>query len=179
VVAPSVNLLALLRPEAVSVHFHGRIWALTPRTAAEWIGAVALDLKNLTGVFPGQIQDEDIQEMFDIGLREPDVEQAWFTCAQEVLGAAGGRDWWWTWNLTRLALGSWIYVNGGLMLAGVQAHNTLLPDWLDAAYVLISRGRDEPGQTKLDLELNMRPRGVKVKQNPAQTRAMMEAFAAD
>lgn len=177
-VGPSANLLAYLRPEAVEVFFHGRSWALTPRTASEWIGAIAFDMNRLGGVFPGQVHQEDLEEMYHISL-EQDWGQTWFTCAQQALGAAGGRDWWWTLNLCRKALGGWIYLNGALVLEGVRAHDIALPDWLDAAYVLLSRHREESDRIKLDLELGMRPQGVKVQQSSAQKRAMLQAFAAD
>jgi len=86
VVAPSVDLLALLRPETVTVHFHGRPWSLLPRTAADWIGAVAFDTDKLSGVFPGQIQDEDLEEMFTIGMQDL-TSRFW---VQLVAGTGGG-----------------------------------------------------------------------------------------
>lgn len=176
--APSVNLLAYLRPEAITVNFHERLWPLQATTAFDWLGALAHDFSTLAGVFPGLIADDQLDDMFHMSLRE-DLGQPWFECAQQVLGWAGGRDWWWTLNLAKMCLGGWIFINGKLLREGVNASTCTLPDWLDAAYTLLYEGRDENERMKLDLELSMRPVGVKMKQSGEAKRKMLEAFAAD
>lgn len=177
-VVPSVNLLAYLRPESITVNFHDRHWPLQGRTASDWLGAIAQDFTTLAGVFPGLIAEADLDDMYELALGA-DVADRWFECAQQALGWAGGRDWWWTVNLAKMCLGGWIFINGKLIRQGVRADEIRLPDWLDAAYSLLYEGRDETERSKLDIELSMRPVGIKVKQSGQAKRKMLEAFAAD
>lgn len=176
--APSVNLLAYLRPETITVSFHDHLWPLQATSASDWLGAIAFDVTTLAGVFPGLIADEQLEDMFRMSL-EADLSGKWFECAQQVLGWAGGRDWWWTLNLAKVCLGGWIFINGKLLRQGVSASTSTFPDWLDAAYTLLYESRDETDRMKLDLELSMRPAGVRVKQSAQAKRKMLEAFAAD
>jgi len=176
---PSVDLLALLRPQQVTVTVAGRPFTLSATTAAQWLGAMAIDLDNLYGLVPGLIDDEDLDEMDRLARTHPDIAQRWFWAARTALGRAGGRDWWWTHNLCRKALSVWMYINGTLVRQNVDSRKTGLPDWLDACYMMLWSGGDEEGRIKLDLELNTRPRGLPVGQSRQDVKAMMAQFAAD
>lgn len=117
--------------------------------------------------------------MHDLALSDPDIERRWLNAARVAVGRGGGRDWWWSVNLIRRALGGWPYINGKLLLSGVDAHHLPFPDWLDACYMLLWGGCDENGRIKLDLELSMPPAGVAVRQSKAAKVKMAESFAAD
>lgn len=157
----------------------GNSFTLTAATAAQWLGALATDLENLQGIIPGIIDDEDLEPMWQLAQRHPDIGNRWTNAARVALGRAGGRDWWWTLNLCRKALGIWVYTNGLLLRQGVNYHDISFPDWLDACYTLYWEHADEEKRAKLDMELSMRPRGIAIRQDGAQARRMAMDFAAD
>lgn len=172
----SVNVLAWLRPERITVHFADHSWALEAKTAADWLGAIAMDFDNLSGVFPGLIQDSDVDKMLH-ALKDIDNHVLLAGVARNVIQAAGGRDWWWTVNLVRKVMGTWMHLNGMLVRQGVYCDRTNLPDWLDACYTLIWERGDEKAQAALEMELSIPPLGVKP--STAQTRKMLADFQAD
>lgn len=172
---PSVNLLSWLRPEQIHVAFAGRGWELEATTAAHWIGAIAYDFDGLSGVFPGLIRDQDLDEMHALLAVGYDAELM-TQVARDVVQAAAGRDWWWTVNLTRKAIGNWIFLNGLLVRQGVRVDSIGLPDWLDACYSWLFEHSDENQRAALNIELNVPPRGVRSGRGTLQ---MLEAFQAD
>ena len=117
--------------------------------------------------------------MYHLAMSDPDVERRWLNAARVAVGRGSGRDWWWSVNLIRKALGGWAYINGKLLLSGVSAKDVSLPDWLDACYMLLWSGCDEQGQIKLDLELSLPPAGVAIRRSKAEKEKMLAAFAAD
>jgi len=143
------------------------------------VGAVGFDMDNLAGVFPGSIGDDDVDAMYHLAMSDPDIDRRWRNAARVGVGRGSGRDWWWSVNLIRKALGGWPYINGKLLLAGVSARDLPLPDWLDACYMMIWSGCDEQNRIKLDLELSMPPAGVALRQSKAAKVKMAESFAAD
>lgn len=138
-----------------------------------------MDLEGLQGVMPGLIADDDLDHMSRLTEKLSDIEDRWTNAARVALGRAGGRDWWWTLNLCRQALGTWIYTNGILLRQNVDSRRLGFPDWLDACYTMYWQGADEETQMKLDMRLSMRPRGVATRQTAAQARRMAIDFAAD
>lgn len=178
-VAPSVDLFALVRPAQVTVRVAGHPFALTAATAAQWLGAIAIDLTGLCGIMPGLIADEDLDAMSALMREHDDIEDRWFWAARTALGRGAGRDWWWAHNLSRRALGSWMYLNGILLRQGIDAKVLAYPDWLDACYTLLWQGADEQHQIKLDLELSARPKGIFTRQSKQEVRQMLAEFAAE
>lgn len=174
--APSVNLLSWLRPETVHVYFCDRAWQLRASTALDWLGAIALDTQQLAGVFPGLIADEDLDNMLQL-MRDPSNLEGMTQVATKVLQAAGGRDWWWTLNLSRKAISAWAQVNGILVRQGVRTESIGLPDWLDACYSMLWERGDENQKAALDAELSIVPAGMRVRGKAA--RQMLAAFQAD
>lgn len=148
-------------------------------SAIDWVGAVGFDLDGLAGVFPGSIGDDDVDAMYHLSLSDPDIDRRWRNAARVAVGRGGGRDWWWCVNLIRKSLGGWPYINGRLLLSGVDARKLPLPDWLDACYMLLWSGCDEKERIKLDLELSLPPAGEAVRQSAAAKRKMLADFAAD
>jgi len=128
---------------------------------------------------PGLIADDDLDLMQELAATHPDINSRWTQAARTALGRAGGRDWWWTYNLSRRALGAWMYVNGILLRQNVDAKKVCFPDWLDACYTMLWQNADDEHKMKLDMELSLRPKGVAVKQSPGSTKQMLAAFAAD
>ncbi len=140
---------------------------------------MATDLEHLCGVMPGLIADDDLDVMCDLIDSHPDIETRWINAARVAVGRAGGRDWWWTVNLARHGLGTWIYTNGLLLHHQVNSRQLGLADWLDACYTLYWQHGDDESRLKLDMKLNMRPKGIATFASKAQTRQMMAEFAAD
>jgi hypothetical protein len=174
--APSVSILSWLRPEQIHVAFAQTQWRLQAHSAADWLGAIACDFDALSGVFPGLICDEELDAMQQL-LRDPSQFDLMPDVARQVVQAAGGRDWWWSVNLTRRAMAGWIYINGVLVRQGVRADSTSFPDWMDACYSWMYERSDENGRAALDIELGLPPKGVR--QGSKQTKQMLAAFQAD
>lgn len=175
----SVDVFAALRPDTVTVVCLERQWTLYPDSAYQWLGLLAYDLDTLAGVVPGGVAVCDAEAMFRAGLSDPDCDRRWVNAARVAVTRAAGRDWWWTVNLARKLLQGWPYLNGRLLLSGVDARATPLPDFLDTAYMLLWSNSDEQGRMKLDIELQTIPRGIAVHQSKQQRTAMEQAFAAD
>lgn len=136
------------------------------------------DLDGLVGVFPGAIGDHDLDAMWAL-CGNSDASRRWLNAARVSVQRGSGRDWWWTVNLVRKVLGVWPYVNGELLLHGVDAAKMSFPSWLDAAFMLLWRNQDENGRTKLEMELSMRPKGVTVAMSESTIKQMAADFAAD
>ncbi len=175
----SVDLLALVRPEIVTVTVAGHPFALTASTASNWLGAIAMDPQGLYGIVPGLIADDDLDLMESLWQADPDIGTRWFYAARTALGRAAGRDWWWAQHLAVKSLQSWPYVNGTLLRQNINAKHLSLPDWLDACYMTMWSNADEENRIKLDFELNMRPQGIPTSNNRAAQRRMALDFAAD
>lgn len=174
-----VDIFESARPSTVEVECFHRQWTLYPATAYDWLGLVGADLEHLTGVLPGGVAEDQCEEMLLLSMQFDDRDDRWANAARVALGRAGGRDWWWVLNLSRRCLQGWPYINGRLLRQGISARATPLPDWLDAAYMLLWEGQDDQGRTLFDIELNRVPRDMVVKRSFEQIRAMGEAFAAD
>lgn len=117
--------------------------------------------------------------MYHLSLSCPDIERRWVNAARVALGRGSGRDWWWSLNLIGKSLQSWPYINGKLLLSGVDAHHLPFPDWLDACYMLLWGNCDENSRIKLDLELSLPPAGVALRQSKEAKQKMLADFAAD
>lgn len=130
--------------------------------ASVWIAALHGDPDHLTGIFPGLICDEGVDLLLSLWLESDDADLRCELSARKLLGRASGMDWVWAWNLVRLCLRGWVFINGMLLRQSVHASQTSLSDWLMAAYTLIYEGRDEAGRVALETDLMIPPRGVRL-----------------
>lgn len=176
---PSVDLLALLRPGVVTVTVAGHPFVLNATSAAQWLGAIAMDPEGLYGIVPGLIADEDLDLMESLWSTRDDIDTRWFYAARTALGRGAGRDWWWAQHLCVKSLQAWPYINGTLLRQGIDAKKMPLPDWLDACYMTLWSNASEDDRTKLDFELNARPKGIATPGARAAQRQMAMDFAAD
>jgi hypothetical protein len=173
------DLFGYVRPASVTVTFCDRKWDIDLDCAHAWIGAVGFDLESLAGVFPGAIRDDQTEIMHQLSLSCPDIDRRWINTGRAAVGRGGGRDWWWTVALIRKALSGWPYINGRLLLSGVDSRRLPLPDWLDACYMMLWQNCDEKERIKLDTQLSMPPKGIAVRRSAASTKQMLDDFAAD
>ncbi len=173
------DLFDHVRPASVTVTCFSQRWAIDLDCAYAWIGAVGFDSEGLSGVVPGAVSEDHVEFMYQLSLSGEDFERRWLNAARVGVGRAGGRDWWWTVNLIRKALGSWSYINGKLLLSGVDSRRMFLPDWLDACYMMLWANAEEKERIKLDTQLSMPPAGVAVRQSKAAKAKMLAEFAAD
>lgn len=174
------DVLAATRPTTVEVTCFGEPWELQLSTASQWVGAIGWDPDTLAGVLPGAIDDSKLEHMWDSSCSDPaDAARRWTNAARVAVQRGSGRDWWWTVNLIRKVLGIWPYINGQLLLAGVDAEKLNFASWCDAVFMLLWTNQDEEGRTRLDLELSMRPQGVGLRMSGTAKKKMLEGFAAD
>lgn len=162
------------RTDAVQVVVAERVWTVDGGSALGWVNAIAVDFTGLAGVLPGLVQER--ADM--IGLYHADPEDVTRRCriaARKAIERASRRRWSWTVNLVEKAHGGWLYVNGMLLLSGLDAAEMSFANWLDAAYYALWRESSEDGRKKLELELNMPRRGASM----LMRKADLEAFAAD
>lgn len=174
-----VDVFDAVRPAQVRVVCFNREWTLYPDCAYEWLGLVAADMGQLTGILPGAVAMDQCEDMLRLALSFDDRDDRWANAARVALGRAGGRDWWWVLNLSKRCLQGWPYVNGQLLHRGVSARQLPYADWLDAAYMLLWDRQDERGRIMLDMELNRVPQNIPVRRNWSQIQAAAAAFAAD
>lgn len=152
-----------------------RAWTLRLSTAEQWFGAAGYDIEDLAGIFPGGLLDRDLDAMWEFALANPrDAQRRWRNTARVALGRAAGRDWWWALNLIKRCLGSWMYINGHMLLRGVDAAALPLATYLDAVYMAMWEPSKEEDRAKLDIELSMPPPDVPYR----VSRQALEDFAA-
>jgi hypothetical protein len=161
--------------EQIVVTCIGRTWVLPARNAWDWILAV-FDDDDLSRVFPGMIDDEDVEEMFEAWMVVPDMARRCTNVARVALGRASGREWWWAVNMIKEVLKSWTLINGALVRHGVRAGSTSLADWLDAAYTQLREMVDDKERSALEMRLRIPPRNVTT---ITSSREALLAFAAD
>lgn len=166
------------RPGTVSVTAFGARWDLCGRSAFDWLGAAAMDLDGLYGIFPGLVADDHLDDLFELSFQGGFDKRCTLT-ARAAYGRAAGKDWWWALNLTRKILAAWPHVNGTMVRQGVKVKETEFADYCDAVYSLLWFNGKEEDRLKLDLELSTPPAGVRVRQSSAAKKAMLAAFAAD
>ena len=176
---PRADVFDFVRPASVTVTCFSQRWAIDLDCAHAWIGAVGFDPEGLSGVVPGAVSEDHVEFMYQLSLQGEDFERRWLNAARAGVGRAGGRDWWWSVNLIRKCLEGWPYVNGRLLLQGVDSRRMPLPDWLDACYMMLWSNSDEKERIKLDTQLSMPPAGIAVRQSKAAKRKMLADFAAE
>jgi hypothetical protein len=161
------------------VRAFGQDWDIMDVPASVWLTALRRDHDRLAGVFPGLINDGCVDSMLRVWLDFDDAGDRCERAARKLLGRAAGLDWVWAFNLMRLCLRGWLFVNGMLLRQGVNASRMPLSDWLMAAYTLIYEGRDEAGRLALESELSTPPAGVRLLIPAAIQHQGAMAFALD
>jgi hypothetical protein len=163
---------------AVEVSAFGRVWKLPHAPALVWINSVRGEDNTFPYVFPGMVKRGDAWDMFDNWMTVEDADRRCANAARKALQYASGREWWWTHNLINEAVSSWNGVNGKLVRQGVRASDESLPDWLDAAFTLMSEVMSEDDRATFHGRLILPPKNIKIAQSNASTRAALMAFAA-
>lgn len=174
----AANAFEAIRPSQVAVTAFDRVWMLQGTSAHHWMGAILADPDSLAGVFPGMCADEDLEILLELSFAE-DFTTRCTNTARVAVGRGAGRDWWWALNLVNKIFSGFPLVNGVMRREGVAIKDTDFPDYLDAVYSLLWERGDEEGRMKLDLELQLLPKGVAIRQSGAAKRAMAAAFASD
>lgn len=175
---PGLSVLEAARPSQITVTAFGYTWPLEGAPAFQWLGAVGLDYDSLHGVFPGLAEDDCLDDLWDLS-NAGDFDKRCTLAARAALGRAAGKDWWWALNMTRKILSGWPIMNGIMMREGVNSKHLELADYLDSVYSLLWERCKDEDRMKLDIELSMLPKGVRVKQSSAAKKKMLLAFAAD
>lgn len=175
---PGLNAFEYNRPSTVTVTAFGTRWNLCGRSAYDWLGAAAVDLDGLYGIFPGLVGDDQLDDLYEFSFAG-DFDKRCSLAARAAFGKAAGKDWWWALNLTKKILGSWPFANGTMVRQGVRVKEVEFADYCDAFYSFIWLNGKEEDRMKLDIELAMLPAGVRVRQSSAAKKAMLAAFAAD
>lgn len=157
----------------------GRVWDIPAVPASVWLGALRRDPARLAGIFPGLIDETDIDSMLQMWLDFDDADLRCELAGRKLLGRAAGMDWVWAFNLMQLTARIWIFLNGMLLRQGVNATQLSLSDWLSAAYTLIYESKDEAGRIALEAELATPPRGVRLHIPAAVQHQGAMAFALD
>jgi hypothetical protein len=168
-----------LRFDEQQVTAFGRIWPIPAVPAAVWLGALRRDPARLAGIFPGLIDEADVDPMLHMWLDFADADQRCELAGRKLLGRAAGMDWVWAFNLMQLTSRIWLFVNGMLLRQGVNASQVSLSDWLAAAYTLIYESKDEVGRVTLERELSTPPLGVRLVIPAAVQHQAAMAFALD
>lgn len=175
---PNVNVFLTHRPQQVHVKAFSQQWLLVGETAYDWLGCIGADLAGLTGVFPGMVEETQLEMLYEYIL-EDDFHDRCIRTARVAIGRAAGKDWWWALNLCKQILPGWSLINGIMLREGISSQHIGFADYLDAVYSLLWERSDKEGRMKLDVELSMMPAGVRVKQNSAARKRMLDDFAAD
>ena len=155
-------------------------YRLREASAYDWITATRSP--DMCLIFPGLIDDEDAEVMFEAQIACPDIRTRCVNVARVALGRESGREWHWTYNLIDEAWKSWPHVNGNLLRQGVNSSEVTLADWVDAAFSFLATLGSEQDQAAFDARLRRIPRdaqGSVVSVPRMSSRAELLAFAAD
>lgn len=135
--------------------------------------------KDMAGIFPGLVEDEDGEQIFGLWMSEPDMQRRCINVSRKALERAGNREWHWSLNLIQEVQASWTQINGRLVREGVRADRVSLPDFLDAAYTLFAQLLPEKDFKAFETRLRKIPAGGMSSKPRMSSRADLLAFAKD
>lgn len=161
----------------VRIRAAGKSWNLPGRSALVWINMCHGEDNTFPDVFPGMISHKDAWEMWEAWKTFDDMERRSVNAARVALGKASGREWWWTHNLINEVVDSWTSINGILVREGVRAEKERLPNWLDAAYILVCERSSEEERIAFRARLNLPPKNVGMLLSNTATRKALLDFA--
>ena len=168
--------VASLRPWPVTVTVAGQSHTIPALPAAAWLELLMVEGTSFADIFPGLAgkgSREAVTEAIIDGFYDSDTEQG---LVLDILDLVGGRPWWVTMRLVRIAATSWDYLGGEVAMRGVDATKLSLAGWLDAVFHIILRSMDNKDHTKFLMQLELVPAEVAAEQPEPEMTA--EAFGA-
>lgn len=151
-------LSAVLRPEPFAVRVDGDLYVYPAMPALPWLLALSSDLWQ-TAVFPGLVGEELHRERAKDGIQHEHITMSEVRrAAFEAIGQAGGRRWWETYNLVRIARGdSTGEMLGRLVMAGLDPERVSLAGWCAAVYSTLVHEADPKARARLDSVISTPP----------------------
>ena len=146
-----------LRPRPAIVLVGAVEVEIPPATADVWLDAMTAP-NPVSAVIPGMLTAAG-QETIVLGLlyrkvTAGDIERA----VQEAFSMAGGRPWWEVARLSAHSVGPVLFP--ALLLEGLRPERVTLAAWIEAAYMVLTRYRDDQERAKIDFDLKIPPGGL-------------------
>jgi hypothetical protein len=143
----------------LTIELDGEVYTVPPRTAPEWLAALATD--DPMGLFPGLLaDDDDFAWVVDRLLTEPDFPDKLTRVSRKLLGAATGRDWWVADRLVQIARVNWGVISGHLALNGGDISRMDIATFVNAVYAWCIRNAEQDKVDDFDAKLALPPAGV-------------------
>lgn len=167
---------ASMRCWGVVLNIGGRDYAIPPLPAGPWLTAITTP--SYRAVVPGLIRGLSTDDLIDALVARrvtvADLDQA----ARDAIAEISGMKWWSATRLAAWLVGNWHTLGSAVLSRGLDMQTAPLGAVLVVTYrVILENCKDEQERQKVDIELDMVPRGVAVEEMFDQ-RAAAAAFMA-
>lgn len=167
VTVPKLNRdpIQSLRPFPVEVDVAGHHLLIPAMPAAEWLSILMSDDLDLSDVFPGLLNQVDMEAVEDIildgYLGMEDLEEIIFG----VIETASARHWWVALRLIETARTEWDVLGAELGLRGVDPTHISLSHWLDILLLVTIRSMDPKDVQMFCMRLEAPPLSAQVEES--------------
>lgn len=146
-----------LQPWPLTITVGGDLYTIPAHPAVVWLDPLMEEGSSWLDIFPGLAEGDAeealVQAVIDDRLDGDELT----TVAKEILALASARPWWVTIRLVNVAVSSWDYIGGEIILKGVDASRLSLAAWLDAVFHIILRAMDQKDHTRFLAALEAPP----------------------
>lgn len=158
VVVPRLNQdpIQSLRPWPVVVNCLNRDLVIPAMPAADWLSVLLAEDLQLDDVFPGLLDDEDIDWVEEELLQDHLGAGEFQDIVLDVIETVSARKWWVTLRLMDVARRSWDVLSPEIMRS-VDADRASLSAWMDVLLIAILRNMDPKDVTMFTLRLEQPP----------------------
>lgn len=172
------DFYASLKPCSIEdIVIGGREYVIPALAADIWLEILLRPAISLWAIVPGLLQPDANEDIMDLLLGGSYSHEQLEALVWELVGIAGGRDWWTVLYLigNATADGNAAMVRGKLALHGVDPTRMSLAAWLDAVYFVFAENMDGEQRERFDVSLRRPPPGVKPKIDRAAQRRNFNA----
>ena len=150
---------ASMRCWGVALSIGGRDYAIPPLAAGPWLTAITTPSYRaiVPGLVRGLSNDDLLDAMVARQVKVADLDQA----AREAIAEISGMRWWSATRLAAWLVGNWHTLGSAVLSRGLKMDTDPLASVLVVAYrVILENCKDEQERQKVDIELDLAPRGV-------------------
>lgn len=169
---------ASMRCWGVTLSIGGRDYRIPPHPAGPWLKAIVTPSYRaiVPGMITGLSMDDLLDQMVARRVTVADLDRA----AREAIGEIAGMKWWSAVRLTSWLLGNWHTLGSAVLSRGLSMSVDPLGAVLVVTYrVILENCKDEQERQKVDMELDLAPRGVSAEEmfDPVAAGAAFMALA--
>lgn len=162
----------------VTLDIGGHDYRIPPHPAGPWLRAITANSYRaiVPGMVSGLAMDDLLDQMVAGRVRVADLDQA----ARVAIAEISGMRWWSAARLSAWLTGNWHTLGSAVLSRGLDMQKAPLGAVLVVAYrVILENCKDEQERQRVDMELDLAPRGVPAEEmfDPVTANAAFMALA--